>query len=43
MENQYLQKQNNNTDEILFFNLESTNEEMEKMTVLDKNKRYTAY
>ena len=28
---------------ILFFNIELTNEEMEKMTVFDKNKRFNAY
>jgi hypothetical protein len=43
MEYKYLHKQNNNTDEILFFNIELTNEEMEKMAVLDKNKRFTGY
>lgn len=42
-EYQYLYKQNTNTAKILFFNIELTNEEMEKMIVLDKNKLFATY
>ena len=43
MEYKYLHKQNNSIAENFIFNLESTNEEMEKMTVHGKNKRFTVY